>query len=265
MSAASIRAAAGNDVAIAGFTISGTTPKPVLIRAAGPTLGALGVTGTLTAPKLELLRGSTVLETNTGWSTAANAAAISAAATASGAFAFGAGSADSAILTTLAPGGYTAFIGSGVGAAGVGLIEIYDLSSATPGQNLVNLSTRAVAGTGGDILISGLTIGGTLPKRVLIRAAGPALSAFGLTGVLARPQLTLFAGNTPIFVNAGWTTSLDSAAITAASAQVGAFTFAAGSADAAMIVTLAPGAYTAQVAGVGGTTGLALVEVYELP
>ena len=260
-----VRAAAGADVAIAGFTIAGSTPKPVLIRAAGPTLGALGVTGTLTAPKLELLRGTTVLETNTGWSTAANAAAISAAATASGAFAFAAGSADSAILTTLAPGGYTAFIGSGVGAAGVGLIEIYDLSSATPGQNLVNLSTRAVAGTGGDILISGLTIAGTLPKRVLIRAAGPALSAFGLTGVLARPQLTLFSGNTPVFVNAGWSTSLDATAIAAASAQVGAFTFAAGSADAAMIVTLAPGAYTAQVAGVGGTTGLALVEVYELP
>jgi hypothetical protein len=66
-------------------------------------------------------------------------------------------------------------------------------------------------------------------------------------------------------VNAGWTTALDPVAITAASAQVGAFAFAAGSADAAMIVTLAPGAYTAQVAGVGGTTGLALVEVYELP
>ena len=260
-----VRAAAGNDVAIAGFTISGTTPKPVLIRAAGPTLGALGVTGTLTAPKLELLRGTTVLQTNIGWTTAADAAAISTAAANSGAFAFAAGSADSAILTTLAPGGYTAFIGSGAGAAGVGLIEIYDLSSATPGQNLVNLSTRAVTGTGGDILISGLTIGGTLPKRVLIRAAGPALSAFGLTGVLARPQLTLFSGNTPVFVNAGWSTSLDAAAITAASAQVGAFAFAAGSADAAMIVTLAPGAYTAQVAGVGGTTGLALVEVYELP
>jgi hypothetical protein len=80
------------------------------------------MTGTLTAPKLELLRGTTVLETNTGWTTAVNAAAISTAAANSGAFAFAAGSADSAILTTLAPGGYTAFIGSGVGAAGVGLI-----------------------------------------------------------------------------------------------------------------------------------------------
>ena len=260
-----VRTANAPDIAIAGFTIAGTASKLVLIRAAGPTLGALGVTGTLTAPKLELFRGSSVIETNTGWTTAANPAAIAAGASSSGAFAFAAGSTDSAILTTLTPGGYTAQISSGTGPTGVGLIEVYDLSTATPSQNLVNLSTRALAGTGNETLISGLIIGGTLPKRVLIRAAGPALAAFNLTGVLARPQLTLFSGNTPIFVNAGWSTSSDAAAITTASAQAGAFAFLAGSADAAMIVTLAPGAYTAQVSGVGGTTGLALVEVYELP
>ncbi len=260
-----VRTANAPDVAIAGFTIAGNASKLVLIRAAGPTLGALGVSGSLSAPKLELFRGSSVIETNTGWSTATNSAAIAAAATSSGAFAFAAGSTDSAILTTLAPGGYTAQISSGMGSAGVGLIEVYDLSAATAGQNLVNLSTRAFAGTGNETLISGLIIGGTLPKRVLIRAAGPALAAFNLTGVLARPQLTLFSGNTPVFVNAGWSTSTDAAAISTASAQTGAFAFAAGSADAAMIVTLAPGAYTAQVTGVGTTTGLALVEVYELP
>ena len=260
-----VRTANAPDVAIAGFTIAGNASKLVLIRAAGPTLGALGVSGSLSAPKLELFRGSSVIETNTGWSTATNSAAIAAAASSSGAFAFAAGSADSAILTTLAPGGYTAQISSGMGSAGVGLIEVYDLSAATAGQNLVNLSTRAFAGTGNETLISGMIIGGTLPKRVLIRAAGPALAAFNLTGVLARPQLTLFSGNTPVFVNAGWSTSTDAAAISTASAQTGAFAFAAGSADAAMIVTLAPGAYTAQVTGVGTTTGLALVEVYELP
>ncbi len=260
-----VRTANAPDVAIAGFTIAGTASKLVLIRAAGPTLGLFGVTGSLSAPKLDLFRGSSVIETNTGWTTAANSAAIAAAASSSGAFAFAAGSADSAILTTLAPGGYTAQISSGSGSAGVGLIEVYDLSTATVGQNLVNLSTRALAGTGNEMLISGLIIGGTLPKRVLIRAAGPALAAFNLTGVLARPQLTLFSGNTPVFVNSGWSTSADAAAITTASAQAGAFAFASGSADAAMIVTLAPGAYTAQVTGVGGTTGLALVEIYELP
>jgi hypothetical protein len=223
------------------------------------------VSGSLSAPKLELFRGSSVIETNTGWTTATNSNAIAAAASSSGAFAFAAGSTDSAILTTLAPGGYTAQISSGAGSAGVGLIEVYDLSAATVGQNLVNLSARALAGTGNETFIAGLIIGGALPKRVLIRAAGPALAAFNLSGVLARPQLTLFSGNTPVFVNAGWSTSADAGAITTASAQAGAFAFAAGSADAAMIVTLAPGAYTTQVTGVGGTTGLALVEVYELP
>ena len=260
-----VRTANAPDVAIAGFTIAGTASKLVLIRAAGPTLGAFGVSGSLTSPKLELFRGSSVIETNTGWTTATNSNAIAAAASSSGAFAFAAGSTDSAILTTLAPGGYTAQISSGAGSAGVGLIEVYDLSAATVGQNLVNLSARALAGTGNETFIAGLIIGGALPKRVLIRAAGPALAAFNLTGVLARPQLTLFSGNTPVFVNAGWSTSADAAAITTASAQAGAFAFAAGSADAAMIVTLAPGAYTTQVTGVGGTTGLALVEVYELP
>ncbi|MBC7366504.1 MAG: hypothetical protein H7343_06765, partial [Undibacterium sp.] len=243
----------------------GTTPKPVLTRAAGPTLGALGATGALTVPKLELYRASTVIESNTGWTTAANSTALAAAAASSGAFAFAAGSADSAILTTLAPGGYTAIISSGAGAPGVGLIEIYDLSAPALGQNLINLSTRAIAGTGSETLISGLIIGGTLPKRVLIRAAGPALAPFGLTGLLTRPQLTLFAGNTPVVQNAGWSTSPDALALAAAATRVGAFAFAAGSADAALIVALAPGAYTVQVTGVADTTGLALVEVYELP
>ncbi len=260
-----VRTASSDQVAIAGFVISGTASKSVLIRAAGPTLGALGVSGTLTAPKLELYSGSTVIATNTAWGTAANATAITAAASNAGAFAFPAGSTDSAILTTLAPGAYTAIVSAGTGVAGVGLIEIYDLSAATLGQNLINLSTRATAGTGSETLISGLVIGGTLPKRVLIRAAGPALAAFGLTGVLAAPQLTLYSGSTVVVQNAGWSATADAAGIAAAAARVGAFAFAAGSQDAALVVTLAPGAYTAQVAGVGNTTGVALLEIYELP
>ncbi len=261
----SSRVRISGDVAIAGFVIAGTAPKPVLIRAAGPALGALGVAGTLPAPKLDLYRGAAVIATNIGWTTAANSPAIAAAAASAGAFAFAPGSADSAILTTLAPGAYTAFIGAGAGAGGVGLIEIYDLSAASSGQNLLNLSTRAIAGTGADTLISGLVIGGTLPKRVLIRAAGPALAQFGLAGLLARPQLTLFSGATPVLQNAGWTTSPDAPALSAAAASAGAFAFASGGADAALLVTLAPGAYTAQVTGVTETTGLALLEVYELP
>ena len=259
------RTANGDQIAIAGFSIAGTAAKPVLIRAAGPTLGALGVNGALAAPRLELYSGSTEIGTNAGWSTAINAAAISSAAARAGAFAFPAGSADSAILTTLAPGGYTVLMSAGTGAAGVGLLEVYDLAAPAPGANLPSLATRAIAGPGADALILGLTIAGPAPKRVLIRGAGPALAQFPLSGLLARPQLTLFSGLTPVLQNTGWSTSPDAAALAAAAAQAGAFAFAPGSADTAMIVTLAPGAYTAQVSGIGDTTGLALVEVYELP
>jgi len=259
------RTANGDQTAIAGFSIAGTAAKPVLIRAAGPTLCSLGVNGALTAPRLELYRGPTVIGANAGWSTATNAAASSTAAASSGAFAFAAGSSDSAILTTLTPGGYTVFMSAGAGAAGVGLLEVYDLAAPAPGANLPSLATRAIAGPGADALILGLTIAGPAPKRVLIRGAGPALAQFNLGGLLARPQLTLFSGLTPVLQNTGWSTSPDAAAFAAAAAQAGAFTFASGSADTAMIVTLAPGAYTAQVSGVGDTTGLALVEVYELP
>ena len=94
---------------------------------------------------------------------------------------------------------------------------------------------------------------------------GPGLAQFGVGGVLARPQLTVNSGTTVLATNSGWSTSPDAATIAASSTQVGAFAFPAASQDAALIINLAPGAYTAQVAGVGNTTGVALVEVYELP
>jgi len=237
----------------------------VLIRAVGPALTQFDVGGALAAPKLELYRGGTVIAANTAWGTAANAADIAAAAADSGAFAYGPGSADSAVLTTLEPGGYTAIISSATGAAGVALVEVYDLSAAAAGQKMLNLSTRAFAGTSSETLIAGVVVAGTVPKRVLIRGAGPSLAQFDLGGVLARPRLTLYSGNTVVVQNAGWSTSADAAAIAEAAASVGAFAYAPGSADAALIVNLAPGSYTAQVTGADGGTGIALVEIYELP
>ncbi len=260
-----VRAGTGERVGIAGFVISGEESKTVLIRAVGPTLAAFGVDGILAAPRLDLYRGSTVIAANTGWSRAANAAEIAVAATRSGAFALAAGSADSAVLVTLAPGAYTAVVSSASGGAGVALVEVYDLSGAATGQRLISLSTRAVAGTAGDMLIAGVVVNGTAPKRVLIRAAGPGLAAFGLNGVLPRPKLELFSGANVIAQNTGWSTSADAAGIAQAAGQVGAFAFAPGSEDSALLVNLAPGAYTAQVSGVAGTTGVALVEIYEVP
>ncbi len=256
------RVGTGDSVAIAGFVISGEESKPVLIRAVGPTLGsAFGLTGALASPRLELFRGSTSLAVNTG--IAANRVAIDAAGAQAGAFALGASGADAAILTTLAPGNYTAIVSSSTNTAGIALIEVYDLSAAATGQKLLNIATRASAGTAEATLIAGFVVPPGPSKRVLVRGVGPGLTPFGVTGVLAQPVLTVLSGSTTAATNTGVGTSTDAAAIAAASQQVGAFGLAA--ADSAVIVTLAPGNYTAQVTGVGGATGVALIEVYELP
>ena len=251
------------DILIPGITVGAGAPKQVLIRAAGPALAAFGVTGTLAAPVLTLASGSTIVATNRGWSTAANAAQIASAAAATGAFALAAGSGDSALLATLAPGGYTAKVEGAGGTTGVALVEVYEVDSTS--AKLANLSCRAQVGAGANGLIPGITLNGPGPKQLLIRASGPALTAFGVTGVLAAPVLTLYDRNGPVAANAGWTNAPNAAQIAAAAGRVGAFAFSTSSADSALLVTLAPGGYTAQVSGVGSATGVALVEVYELP
>ena len=258
------RVGTGDAVAIAGFVISGEESKPVLIRAVGPTLGsAFGVTGFLTSPRLELFRGTSSLAVNTGIGT--NRTAIDAAAVQAAAFALGASGTDAAILTTLAPGNYTAVVGSTTNAVGVALIEVYDLSAPTAGQKLLNISTRAAAGTAENTLIAGFVVPPGTAKRVLVRGIGPGLSTFGVTGVLAQPALSIIsnASGATIAQNANWSTSPDAAAIVSGSAQVGGFGLVNN--DSALIATLPPGNYSAQVLGAGGATGVALIEVYELP
>ena len=261
------RVGTGDAVTIAGFVISGQESKPVLIRAIGPTLGTLGVSTALTAPKLELFRSgsNTAIASNTGWTTAGNTSAITAATLQAGAFALGATSADSVIFTTLAPGAYTAVISSANNTPGVALAEVYDLSAPAAGQKLFNISTRASTGTGDSTLIAGIVVSGTVPKRVLIRGVGPTLASLGVVGALAQPQLSVIKDGATVASNSNWSTSPDATAIAAASAQVGAFALGATSADAAMIVSLAPGNYSAQIVGANGTTGIAIIEIYELP
>ena len=257
------RVGSGDGVAIAGFVIAGEESKPVLIRAVGPTLGAapFNVSGVLAAPRLELFRGATSLAVNAG--IAANRAAIDAAGRQAGAFALDAAGNDAAILTTLAPGNYTAQVSGASGAAGIALIEVYDLSTTAAGQKMLNIATRASAGSGDNTLIAGFVVPAGASKRVLVRAVGPGLTPFGVTGVLAQPVLQLQSGSTVVAQNTNWTTSADRDAITAGSSQSGAFALSAG--DSALIATLAPGNYTVLVTGVGATSGIALVEVYELP
>jgi hypothetical protein len=129
---------------------------------------------------------------------------------------------------------------------------------------LANVSTRGFVGTGANALVPGFVIGGGGPLQLLIRAVGPGLAPFGVTGVLADPQITVVSqgGGTSIAANDNWggDTTLRSAF-----AAAGAFGLALDSRDAAVLVRLPPGGYTVVVSGVGNTTGTALVEIYDVP
>ena len=264
----------GANVVIPGITIRGTKPKTLLIRAAGPALGAFGVPATLANPVVTVYDSANQpILVNDDWGNVPDIAALQAASTAQGAFALAPGSRDAALLVTLPPGGYTiqvAGTGTGAAASGVALVEVYE-ADATP-STLVNLSCRARVATGADILAAGFVVRGTTPRRLLIRAVGPTLSGFGVTGLLADPKLEVFRQGTeaPLATNDNWSAPVSpststAAQLTAAFSSVGAFALTANSRDAALIITLPAGTYTAQVSGVNNTTGVAIVEVYDLP
>lgn len=146
-------------------------------------------------------------------------------------------------------------------AAIVGLAAL--VTTPTAQAQLLNTSVRVQVGTGADILITGFVIGAT-PKTYLFRAVGPGLAAFGVPGTLANPTMSLYSGSTVIQTNDDWSTSASAGAIAQAGASVGAFALASGSRDSALIATLQAGNYTVQISGVGGTTGVALFEAYEI-
>ena len=218
-------------------------------------------------PKLELYASSTntKLVENDDWAGNAQVTTIGGQV---GAFVLaGTASKDAALYnSSVASGSYSVLVTGAAGTTGVALAEIYDATpagTAGPGTpRLTNVSARTQVGTGADILIAGFNISGQTSKTVLIRAIGPTLSAFGVTGALGNPKLELFTGPTRINENDDWGGSTQ---LAAAFASVGAFPLANGSRDAALRVTLLPGSYTAQVSGVNNTTGVALIEVYEVP
>jgi len=266
----SLRAAAGSaaKTSIVGFTVAGkpaVAPKPLLIRGVGPTLGGFGVTNALADPKLSLYDANgSLLSVNSGWGGNPQVAIVG---TQVGAFALNNPSRDAAIYTNSAIGTFSVQLTSQGGATGIALAEIYD---ATPlwtfsvrTQRLINVSARAQAGSGADTLIAGFAIAGSSSKTVLIRAIGPTLAKFGVAGALSDPKLELYNdGAAKLNENDDWG---GGATLANAFTSVGAFSLDPTSKDAALLATLAPGGYTAQVSGVGGTTGVALVEIYEMP
>lgn len=250
-----------------GFVMTGSGTKNLVIRAVGPTLATFGVTGALSDPKMDVmpLGQTTVVVANDDW---ANTATLTAAMTAVGAFALPVNSKDSAVLAPLSVtsgSGYTVSVTpAGTTAAGTVLAEVYDADALSSATRLINVSTRGVV-TAGEGLTPGFYIGGTTSKRVLIRAVGPTLTGFGVEDALADPTLTVFPQNKDFAVatNNDWSAN-GAGTLEAAFTAAGAFQLPAGSKDAAVLVRLPPGAYTAVATGVGGTTGTALVEVYDL-
>jgi hypothetical protein len=236
-------------VLIGGLIIDGTAPKTVIIRAIGPSLANFNVAGVLADPQLQLFSGSTPIDNNDDWRQHPRAAELPTKLQPSL-------EQESAIVATLEPGAYTAIV-SGVNAAqGVGLVEIFEANSDET-MRLVNIATRGHVGTDDNVMIGGLIIQGDSPKTVVIRAKGPSLADFGVADVLANPQLQLFSGPTPIASNDDWQTDervLDLPVSLRPTNNL----------ESVLVRTLEPGPYTAIVSGVGGATGIGLVEVFEL-
>ena len=250
-----------------GFYLRGSGSKALIVRGVGPTLGGYGVAGALSDPRMDLIPAgvTTPLLTNDDWCTNGNLPALRAAMP----FPLADGSKDAAALATLSTAtniGYTVrVVPSGAATAGIALAEVYDLDAATSPVQFASLSTRGFTGTGENILTPGFIITGDGPKQLLIRAVGPTLGAapYSVPGVLADPQFRVvpLGKDFTVASNDNWG---GTAALQAAFTQTYAFALPASSKDAAAIVRLPPGGYTVQATGVGDTTGIVLVEVYDM-
>ena len=239
----------GSNVSIAGFIISGTDPKKVLIRAIGPSLAAFGITNALQDPTLELHNGNSLLISDDNWQSAANSGQIPATYQPADAR-------ESAILATLQPGSYTAIMAGSNASTGVGLIEVYDFDDSVDSK-LSNVSTRGFVGTDNDVLIGGfIAAGGNGSSEVVIRAMGPSLAQFGVSNFLADPTVAVYNSNGAlVYSNDNWKTSQQAAIQATGLAPASDF-------ESAILLTLPVGNYTAVVRGKNSSTGVALVEAY---
>ncbi|MGH8163091.1 MAG: hypothetical protein ACREP1_02010, partial [Rhodanobacteraceae bacterium] len=238
------------------FIVRGTGAKRVAIRALGPSLASSGVQNFLSDPKLEL-HDSTgrVIASNDNWQSAPNEQDV-----------IDVGLApkkpnEAVILTTLPAGdsasAYTAVVSGANGSSGIGLVEVYDIDSG-PGSSVLNISTRGNVEAGDGAMIAGFIIGGLDPTKVIVRAIGPSLSASGVAGALRDPVLELRdAQGSLIFSNDNWRSDQERQIVDSTVPPTD-------NKESAIVATLTPGNYTAMVRGVGDTSGVALVEVYNL-
>jgi len=242
----------GDNVLIGGFVVSGTTAKQVLVRAIGPTLANFGVPDPLQDPVLDLHNANTSIALNDDWQMDPNSGKIPTNLRPGD-------SRESAILTTLQPGSYTAIVSGKNGTSGVGLVEVYSMDNASSSQ-LTNISTRGLVQTGDFVMIGGFVSSAPdgSSAQLLIRAIGPSLAQFGITNMLADPALRLIDGNgVTIAFDDNWRDTQEAAIQATGNAP-------ASDSESAILATLSPGSYTALVSGANGSTGVALVEVFKL-
>ncbi len=256
-------AGTGSQTLAAGFVVAGTGERAMLLRGVGPTLAeSFGLSGALADTQLKVFDPSaTQVGFNDDWDEAENASAVSAAATTLGAFPLVAGAGDASVLTDFGAGPNSVQVTGVDGATGLALVEAYD-AGGDAGAALVNVSARSQVGTGADVLIAGFVIDDTM--TLLVRGIGPALADFGVQGVIANPLLQIHGSTGLIAQVDDLAVSSDAATVAARAAAVGAFALPTDARDAAMIVTLPAGAYSAVVKGANGETGVGLVEVYVL-
>jgi len=260
----------GNQALSLGFVIGGygtSGNQPLLIRAVGPSLKVFQVPSLLGDPSLSLFSGPFIINNNAGWANLIiNQSQVSAADTATGAFALtNPSSLDAALVTTLPPSAYTIQVGSTSGNSGNTLAEIYDdtpTAAYLPSSSrLVNLSCGQLIQSGSKIT-AGFVIGGNTSKTVLVRVVGPTLANYAITGYMPDPQLKVFSGTAIIGSNSGWA---GDTSIIKAAASAGAFPLNdPKSNDSAILLTLAPGSYSVEGSSVSGTVGVALIEVYDI-
>ena len=239
----------GDSVLIGGFIVTGDGNKDVVIRALGPSLAGVGVPKILRNPELELYdSGGTLIDQNFDWTTLPPGT-VPAEFQPSDPL-------EAAIVASLPAGAYTAVLRGEGGATGVALCELYDLSQDA--ASVRNISTRGEVGVDADVMIGGFIIGGTTPKKVIVRAIGPSLVAFGITGQLDNPEIELHDGTgSLVFGNDDWRRDQEQQVIDTGLPP-------SDDRESAIVATLQPGAYTAIVRGVDGAIGVALVEVYAL-
>jgi autotransporter-associated beta strand protein len=239
----------GDNALIGGFIVAGVASKKVIVRAIGPSLASLP--GRLADPTLELRdnAGGLILS-NDNWMEGPQAQEIIDTGLAPS------HQKEAAIVATLAPGSYTAVVRGINNTAGVGVVEIYDLTLNVP-ATLANISSRGFIETGDNVMIGGF-IAGNQATPVVVRAIGPSLAQFGVGNALADPTLELHdSSGALIAFNNDWRDTAETAIAATGISPTD-------NKESAILAILAPGNYTAVVRGLNNTTGVGLVEVYDL-